>query len=141
MFNKSVNTHCGIDKLVWKDANDNECSLVCFYQSGPNAGKSKGLFNLCKELKIPEENTLSKAIKLTDLRILASNHPAFKRKSKQEDLIQNLNSQHNLNIRLIYLPKLHCEFNPIEMFWAQLKNDLRQGNDQDSIGDLLLERI
>jgi hypothetical protein len=72
MFNKSVNTHCGIDKLVWKDANDNECSLVCFYQSGPNAGKSKGLFNLCKELIIIEENTLWKAIKLTDLRILAS---------------------------------------------------------------------
>jgi hypothetical protein len=80
MFNKSVNTHCGIDKLVWKDANDNECSFDCFYQSGPNAGKSKGLFNLCKELIIIEENTLWKAIKLTDLRILARNHPAFKRK-------------------------------------------------------------
>jgi hypothetical protein len=53
------------------------------------------LFNLCKELIIIEENTLWKAIKLTDLRILASNHPAFKRKSKLEDLIQKLNSQHN----------------------------------------------
>jgi hypothetical protein len=79
---------------------------------------------------------LWKAIKLTDLRILASNHPAFKRKSELEDLIQNLNSQHNLNIRLIYLPKFLCE-----MFWAQLKNDFRQENDQDSNGDLLFERI
>jgi hypothetical protein len=82
--------------------------LNSLYQSGPNAGKSKGLFNLWKELKIIEESTLWKAIKLTDLRILASNHPAFKRKSELEDLIQNLNSQHNLNIRLIYLPKFLC---------------------------------
>ena len=27
------------------------------------------------------------------------------------------------------------------MFWALLKNDFRQENDQDSNGDLLLERI
>jgi hypothetical protein len=80
MFNKSVNTHCGVDKLNWIDNKNNSCHLDCHYVTGPNAGLSKGLFNMCKELKIIE-SVLSKDIKLTDLRKLAEEHPAFRHKT------------------------------------------------------------
>jgi hypothetical protein len=49
--------------------------------------------------------------------------------------------KYQMNIKIIYLPKFHCECNPIEMYWAQLKNDFRKNNDQDTNGDLLTERI
>ena len=141
MFNKGVNTHCGVDKLSWLNEIREESSIECFFQSGPNIGLSKGLFVICKELKIIDENIQSKQIKLNDLRNLAAQHPAFKRKTKLEHLIERLNTEHSLNIKLIFLPKFHCECNPIEMYWAQLKNDFRKNNNQESNGELLLQRI
>ena len=141
MFNKSIDTHCGIDKLYWTNKKNEECQLDCFYQSGPNEGLSKGLFNLCKELKIIGENAESKDFKLSELRELAATHPAFKRKTKLENLIETFNKQHNMDLKIIYLPKFHCECNPIEMYWAQLKNDFRKHNNQESNGELITQRI
>ena len=141
MFNKGVNTHCGIEKLSWNDENNNECSFDCYYESGPNVGLSKGLFNMCKELKIIDASVQSKEIKLDELRRIAAKHPAFKHKTKLEDLIENLNMKYNMDVRLIYLPKFHCELNPIEMYWAQLKNEFRKINNQSSNGDLLKANI
>jgi hypothetical protein len=48
--------------------------LNCYFQSGPNHEKSKGLLYLAKELKVK----LPSKIKLKDLRALLSDHPAFK---------------------------------------------------------------
>jgi hypothetical protein len=141
MFNKGEDSHCGIDKLNWINEKNEECFLDCFYTSGPNVGLNKGLFNMCKELEIIGTHVQWKQIKLNDLRKLAAQHPAFKRKTKLEDLIETLNFKYQMNIKIIYLPKFHCECKPIEMYWAQLKNDFRKNNDQDTNGDLLTERI
>ena len=46
-----------------------------------------------------------------------------------------------MEVKLIYLPKFHCELNPFGMFWAQLKNECRKNNDQTSNCDLLKENI
>jgi hypothetical protein len=67
IFNKSIDTHCGVNKLYWINENNEECYLDCFYQSGPNLGLSKGLFNICKELKIIGENVEFKKIKFVEL--------------------------------------------------------------------------
>ena len=96
---------------------------------------------MCKELKIIEENIKWSQIKLIDLRNLAAKHLAFKHKTKLEDLVDSLNIKYQMNIKLIYLPKFHCECNPIEKYWAQLKNDFRLHNDQDSKGEILTARI
>jgi hypothetical protein len=56
MFNKGKGTNCVVDNLVWLDENENEITHCCYYEDGENLGLSKGLFNLCKELKIIPEN-------------------------------------------------------------------------------------
>lgn len=73
-FGKSLGTRCPIDKIEYTDAQGNKQILDCYFQNGPNKGKSKGLMNLAKELKV----NLPSKIKLEDLRALLSDHPAFK---------------------------------------------------------------
>ena len=51
MFNKGVNTHCGVDKLHWNNENNEECSIDCFYQSGTNTGLVKDYLTCVKSLK------------------------------------------------------------------------------------------
>ena len=46
-----------------------------------------------------------------------------------------------MNVRLIHAPKFHVELNPIEMYWAILKNNFRKINDQSNNSALFLERI
>ena len=96
---------------------------------------------MCKELKIIEEKIEYKQIKSNDLRLIAGRDPAFKRKTRLDDLIKSLNTKYKMNIKVVYLPKFHCECNPIEMFWAMQKNDFRKHNNQESIIELLKERI
>ena len=87
MFGKSINTASPVEELFWYDENNNQHSLNCFFQNGEHQGKSKGLFVMSKELELIPENMLPKQIKLKDLRESASQHPAFIRKSKLENLI------------------------------------------------------
>jgi hypothetical protein len=49
-------------------------SLPCYFQNGPDKGKSKGLFQIAVEL----ECRPPAGIKLNELRQLLSHHPAFK---------------------------------------------------------------
>ena len=63
-----------MDKIEYTDAQGQKQTLNCYFQNGPNYGKSKGLMHLAKDLevKVPSK------IKLEDLRTLLSDHPAFK---------------------------------------------------------------
>jgi hypothetical protein len=141
MFGKSTDTACSVDELIWYDENNNRQKLNCFFETGQYKGKSKGLFVMAKELNIIEQNVLPKHIKLEKLRELAAKHPAFKRKSKLENLVDELNIKYKMNVRLIHAQKFHVELNPIEMYWAILKNNFRKINDQSNNSALFLERI
>ena len=66
-------------------------------------------------MEIIKENLQWNDIKLDDLRKLASQHQAFKKVTRLEDMVLNLNKKHGMNIKLIFLPKFHVELNPIEM--------------------------
>jgi hypothetical protein len=46
-----------------------------------------------------------------------------------------------MKINIVYLPKFHIELNPIEMYWAQIKNYLRKMNEQGTKGDNVVKRI
>jgi transposase len=35
------------------------------------------------------------------------------------------------NVKIIFVPKFHCECNPIEGFWCYLKQYVRKRNDQN----------
>lgn len=74
LFAKGVNHSTPVEFLLWTDKNGIDRVTDCYFRDGENAGKSKGLFNLCKELGIIEENIQPKDILLKNLRELAKNH-------------------------------------------------------------------
>ena len=59
-------------------------------------------------------------LKLDDLRKHLLNHPIFKPTTKLEDLAKKY------KIKIIFLPKFHCELNPIEGVWCYLKQYVRK---------------
>jgi hypothetical protein len=136
MFGKSPGTACSVNKLKWIE-NGIEKTIDCFNSEG----QSKGLFLLCKEIGIIDNNMKTSEILLADLRIKASSHPAFIKRSRLEELINEHNKQFNMNVKIVHTPKFHCELNPIEMYWAQIKNYFRKINDQSNNGELMEQRI
>ena len=54
---------------------------------------------LCKELGIINEKMKSSEILLSELRIKASSHPAFFKKSKLEDLVDQYNKNYKMNVK------------------------------------------
>ncbi|CAF1003567.1 unnamed protein product [Brachionus calyciflorus] len=104
-------------------------------------GSSKGLFNLFKELGIINADIKYKDTKLAELRSLAIKHPAFKKISKLALLVDEFNRKYQMDIRLHFLPKFHCESNPIEMYWANLKRHFRKINEPSNKEDVVLELI
>lgn len=73
-FGKGISTRCPVDHLRWLDDEGIEQSLSCFFQSGSNKGKSKGLLEIAKELLF----TPSLGITLKELHHLLNQHPAFR---------------------------------------------------------------
>ncbi len=73
-FGKSIGRRCPVDKIEYTDAKEKSKVLQCYFQSGPDQGKSKGLLEIAKELKVK----LPSKIKLDDCLELLSDHPAFK---------------------------------------------------------------
>ena len=53
-------------------------------------------------------------------------HPAFDGVNTH---LEKLAAEYN--IKIIWCPKYHCELNPIEGVWCDLKNFVRRNNDQD----------
>ena len=72
-FGKGISTRCPVDQLRWIDDKGVIQSLSCYFQRGPNRGKSKGLFQIAVELNC---NPSPKA-KLNELHQLLAHHPAF----------------------------------------------------------------
>ena len=64
----------------------------------------------------------SSEILLSELRIKASSHPAFVKKSMLEDFVDNYNKSYKMNVKIVHTPKFNCELNLIKMYWAQIKN-------------------
>ena len=115
---------CPIDKLEWMENEENKSIDCNYYEDGIK--KSKGLFMIAKELKFIESNAESKDKRylLPALRTLMSTHPAFKTQSKLEVLASKF------NIKIVFVPKYHCELNPIEGFWCYVKQYVRKRTDQ-----------
>ncbi|CAF4797658.1 unnamed protein product [Rotaria sp. Silwood1] len=119
-FGKSIGTRCPVDRIEYTDAQGQKQILNCYFQGGPNHGMSKGLLYLAKELQIQ----VPSKIRLEDLRVLLSDHPAFKTVSRLEQLA----AKYGVTIK--FCPKFHCELNCIEGLWCSQKMYVRRKTDQ-----------
>ena len=63
-------------------------------------------------------------IKLSELRKILAKHAAFQNASKLEKLAQTY------NVKVIFVPKFHCELNAIEGLWSYMKQYVRKMTDQ-----------
>ena len=72
-FAKSIGMKCPVEKIDYIDSQGSKQTLDCYFREGPNEGKSKGLVEIAKELKVKAPSTL----KLKELRKLLADHPAF----------------------------------------------------------------
>ncbi|CAF1133361.1 unnamed protein product [Brachionus calyciflorus] len=140
MFALNINKSCPVEYLVWNDDKGNH-KIDCYFREGPNVNELKGLYVLCKELEIIPKNSKKSSFKLEQLRKLASGHISFKSKSKLEVLVDGFNKKYKMDIRLHFLPKYHCELNPIEQYWAYLKNRFRKFNEQSTNERLIIKLI
>ena len=118
-LSKSPGTNCPYKSIDWVDENGNNVSVKCFDEKG----KSKGLFILCKELDLICEDAVMKDYSLARLRDLISTHKAF-----DERTILEIEAE-KYGIKLLFLPKFHCELNPIESYWCFIKQYIRKRTD------------
>ena len=72
-FGKGIGTQCKVDTIEYLE-NGKSKLMHCRFPSGVNQGKTKGLLEIAKELKVK----LPVRINLDDLRSLMADHPAFK---------------------------------------------------------------
>ena len=119
LLNKSPDTNCPYKTLEWAE-NGVKKVLNCFDSNGI----SKGLFAICKELGLISSQLKSSEILLKDLRELALKHEVFSSKSNLELLAEKY------DVILKFCPKFHCELNPIESLWCQMKAHVRKFTDQ-----------
>jgi len=124
-FAKGIGYKCPVDYIDYLDQNDNPSTLKCFFETGLNKGKSKGLFEIAKELNLINNNLKLKDITLLELKNLLATHNSFKAITKLE-LLAN-----KYGVKIIFLPKFHCEMSPIEGIWAHQKQWIRKKNDQN----------
>ena len=103
-FGKGVGTKCPVDAIEFVDHQGQLISVSCYFENGEHKGKSKGLLHLANDLQV----SIHSSIKLSELRALLSKHPAFQNVTKLEKLA------HKYNVKVIFVPKFHCELNAIE---------------------------
>jgi hypothetical protein len=102
--------------LLKLDDNNKRQKLQLFHKEGDFAGQSKGLKQIAIELgyEMPEVS------KLDDYKRVLSNHEAFQRQTKFQELAQKY------GIKIVYCPKYHYELNPIEGIWCWMKQYVRK---------------
>ena len=118
-YRLNIGKNCPKEFIIWKDENNNEHRLDLFFKKGVNAGLSKGLRVVAKELGF---NPVGK--KLDELKAILIKHPAFSSTTKLEALGQKY------GVKIIFCPKFHCELNPIEGRWCLEKGYVRKHSDQ-----------
>jgi hypothetical protein len=82
------------------------------------------MVKILKELGILSNN--STVPHLPVLRSMLQTHPCFSNNSSKLEFLAK-----NFGVRIIWVPKFHCELNPIEGLWCYLKFYVRKNNDQD----------
>lgn len=129
---KKEGTNCPYDSLEWTENGKNKKISFFFDKKKEN---SKGLFNICKELKLIPLDALAKNYTLDQLRQIIRKHKAFDERTNLEILAEKY------NVKLIFSPKFHCELSPIEGFWCYLKQYIRNRTDQsfDKMVELIEE--
>lgn len=86
------------------------------------AGEAKGLRTILQERGMWQDGML-KAEAATTL----AECPDFKHeKTELEKLVSNFATSSQVQHSVLFLPKFHCEFNPIELAWAKSKIYTRQ---------------
>ena len=118
-----------MDEIEWLDENNNLQTLNCYYENEEGEFVSKGLLKIAKELKLVREN---QTVKLDDLKEICKKHAAFKETTKLEEVAAKYP-----NIKIIFVPKFHCELSPIKGVWAFSKNRNRRYNDLSSFNNYI----
>ncbi|CAF1665546.1 unnamed protein product [Adineta ricciae] len=119
-FGKGIDTRCEVSEIVYMDEMNNRKTIDCFFKSGPYKGQSKGLLTIALELGF----NVSPSTKLDEIKTLLLGHKAFQNISKLEQLALDY------GFHVIFLPKFHCELNPIEGMWCHQKSFVRKYSDQ-----------
>jgi hypothetical protein len=119
-FRKEIDGECSVDAIEYMNSDGDLVSVPCFSTEGPHRGKSKGLFVLAKDLHV----SIGPGMKLVDIRARLSSHAAFQNTSRIEALAQNY------DVKIIFIPKYHCELNAIEGLPFDVKTYVRKMTDQ-----------
>ncbi|CAF1309414.1 unnamed protein product [Adineta ricciae] len=119
-FSKGIDTKCPVDFIEYQDIQGKTVSVSCYFTKGEHRGKSKGLVELAKDLHI----SIGSRMKLPEIRGLFSTHPAFQNVSRLENLARKY------QVKVIFVPKFHCELNAIEGLWCHMKQYIRKTSDQ-----------
>lgn len=96
------------------------------YSCVDESGIYKGLIVICKELNLIDSKVQTKDVSLNDLRNILLKHPAF---GGEITRLERLASSYGHKV--IFCPKFHCELNPVEGCFCDLKQFVRKHNDQD----------
>ena len=126
-FNKNSSMNPSYYETIEYVENDQKKIIQCDYLDENGLKKSKGLFLIAKELGLIESDaeTKDKRYLLAKLKEILSDHIAFKSITKLEKLsLEN-------GFKIIFVPKFHCELNPIEGLWCYMKRYVRTRNDQN----------
>jgi hypothetical protein len=132
-FRKGEGYQCPCDTVYWTDKDSGELkSLDCYFEDNNGEWKSKGLLRIAQDLGVIPANAQSKDHKLESLKELLMYHPAFENVTKLEEIAKKYK-----NIKIIFVPKFHCELNPSEGVWAFGKSHTRRNNDTSSLDNFL----
>ena len=77
-FGMKSGTRCPVNQIFYRDKNDQQQAVDCFFTTGSHRGQSKGLLVLAKELGID----VPPNVKLEQLKQLLNSHDAFKNVNK-----------------------------------------------------------